>query len=88
MKENKKDYIPFTKQEQRLIAAIEKKRMSAESRYPLLVGLLATFGFVSVLYGFEKIIDNIEFLVNNPLILLLTGLLTLGLTGAAYKKLN
>lgn len=83
-----KDYIPFTQQEERLIKALRDQRDKAELKFPLLTGLLVTFGFVSVLYGFEKMIDNITFLSENPVILLFMGLTILGVTGAVYKKLN
>lgn len=88
MTEKKRDYIPFTDREQQLIAAIGKKRDSAEAKFPLVTALIVTFGFVSVLYGFEKMIDKVEFFVENPLVLLLIGLATLTISGAVYKKLN
>lgn len=88
MADKKKDYIPFTDREERLIAGLSAKRDSAEAKFPLLTAILVTFGFVSTLYGFEKLIDKVAFFEQNPLILLLLGLTTLGLTGAVYKKLN
>jgi hypothetical protein len=69
-------------------AKIAKERSVMETRFPLMFGLMATFGLVSVLYGFEKIIDRIDLFVNNPWILLVTGVLLLLATGAAYRKLN
>lgn len=84
---NKKSII-FTESEARLIAKLNKKRDRAEARYPLITGLFVTFGFVSVLYGFEKIIDQIAFFEQNPIILLIVGLTILGVTGTVYRKLN
>lgn len=84
----KKDFIPFTQAEEKFIEKMVEKRDKAEVRFPLLTGLAVTFGFVSVLYGFEKMIDNVELFAEHPSILLFTGLMILVCTGAAYKKLN
>jgi hypothetical protein len=85
---SKKDLIPFTKAETRFIEKMVEKRDKAEVRYPLLTGLAATFGFVSVLYGFEKMIDSVQLFVDHPSILLVTGLIILAVTGSVYRKLN
>lgn len=79
---------PITDAEKRLVQKLADRRDRAETRFPLLFGLLITFGFVSTLYGFEKLIDRNELFTDNPWILLATGVVTLLLTGAAYKKLN
>ena len=42
-----KDVIPFTKAEEKLIEKVVEKRMQAETRFPILITLAATFGFVS-----------------------------------------
>lgn len=84
----KKNLIPFTDAEERFIKKIADERSIAETRFPLFFGLTATFGLVSVLYGFEKIIDKVDLLANNPWILLVVGVLLLLATGAAYRKLN
>ena len=84
-----KNFIPLTrKSEEHLIQNALKRRESAALRFPLFFGLTATFGLVSVLYGFEKLIDRIDLFVNNPWILLVFGVFLLLVTGAAYKKLN
>lgn len=70
-----------------VVDKIVEKRESAFKRFPLLFTLLATFGVVAVLYGFEHLIDNIGFLANNPIILLATGIVTLAITGTLYNKL-
>lgn len=56
------------------------------TRYPLLFSLLGTFGFVSVLYGFEGLIDEIPFLNKHPALILLVGIISLIFTGSLYKK--
>lgn len=74
--------------EERIVRTAVAQRKSIAHRFPLVFGLLTTFGFVCTLYGFEKLIDRVDFLINNPWILLLTGVTTLVATGVAYKKLN
>ncbi len=83
-----KNLVPFTEAEERFIKKVASERQVAETRFPLIFGLTATFGLVSVLYGFEKIIDKVDLFVNNPWILLVTGIVLLLVTGAAYRKLN
>ena len=83
-----KNFIPLTKVEERIVEKAVHGRESLAQRFPLFFGLTATFGLVSVLYGFEKLIDRVELFVNNPWILFIFGLMLLIATGAAYKKLN
>lgn len=83
-----KNLIPFTDVEHKIAERVVADRESAAERFPLFFGLAATFGLVSVLYGFEKLIDRVDLFVNNPWILLVVGVLILVATGAAYKKLN
>lgn len=63
-------------------------RDSAFSRFPAVFVLLSSFGLVATFYGFEKVIDQVDWLVENPHLLLLLGILTLLLTGTLYKKLQ
>lgn len=65
-----------------------KFRNSAFARFPVLFVLLSTFGLVATLYGFEKVIDRIPLFEEHPLLLLMTGVVTLIATGALYKKLR
>ena len=83
-----KNFVPFTDAEERIIKKLAEERVNAETKFPLIFGLLVTFGFVSTLYGFEKLIDRVELFGDRPWILLGVGIATLLLTGAAYKKLN
>ncbi|MDO8492200.1 MAG: hypothetical protein Q7S34_00975 [bacterium] len=55
------------------------------SRYPILFSFLATFGLVSVIYGFERIIDGIPFLNNHPFLILILGVGILIFTGSLFK---
>ncbi len=82
------DKISFTEAEIRFIKKLDEQRVKAEDKFPLVTALIATFGFVSLLYGFEKLIDSVDLLADNPAILLVLGLVILGVTGTVYKKLN
>jgi len=66
----------------------KRLRDSTFTRFPILIVFLSTFGLVSTFYGFEKVIDQIPFFVENPLMVLATGILTLAITGTLFKKLN
>lgn len=88
MKKEKLIPQPFTDTEQKVIAKMIEKRDRVELRFPLFTALAVTFGFVSTLYGFEKMIDRVELFVEHPWILLIIGIAVLGVTGALYKKLN
>jgi len=63
-------------------------RDSAFTRFPVIFVMLSSFGLVATLYGFEKVIDGIAFFEEHPLMILVTGIATLILTGALYKKLR
>ena len=63
-------------------------RDSLLARFPILLVFLSTFGLVATLYGFEKVIDQIPFFVEHPLMVLVAGILTLAGTGALYNKLT
>ncbi len=66
----------------------KKFRDSAFTRFPVIFVLLSTFGVVATLYGFEKVIDQIDWLSEHPTMILVIGLVTLAFTGTLYKKLN
>lgn len=57
-------------------------------RYPISFALLVTFSLAAILHGFELVTDKIEFLHNNPWILIISGVAVLILTGMAYKVLD
>lgn len=78
----------FTEAELQLLRKLDEKRASAENKFPLITALVATFGFVSLLYGFEKFIDSIPFLADNPAVLFIIGITTLAVTGTIYKKIG
>lgn len=75
-------------EEHKVVGAFDAKRESAFERFPLIFTMLGAFGLVATFYGFEGIIDQIDFLNRNPFILLGTGVLTLVVTGTLYDKLK
>lgn len=83
-----KSIIPFTDFDDKIIEKATKSRESIAEHYPLTFALIGTFGLVSTFYGFEKLIDSIPLLANNPWILLVIGLGTLSVTGLALRKLG
>jgi len=70
-----------------VVSKLASGRNSTFARFPLLFTLLGAFGVVATLYGFERLIDKIDLLADNPFILLASGVLILILTGSLYKKL-
>jgi hypothetical protein len=67
---------------------IDRYRQNIFARFPILFSFLVTFGIVSILYGFEGLIDTIPFLKDRPVLILLSGIIILFLTGTLYKKLS
>ena len=63
-------------------------RDSTFTRFPVVFVFLSTFGLVATLYGFEKVIDEIQFFSENPKMVLVAGILVLAFTGTLYKKLS
>lgn len=61
---------------------------STFARFPIVFTMLTTFGLVATLYGFEKVIDRIDFFNAYPEVLMLIGLIILAGTGTLYKKLR
>lgn len=86
-----KDPLPLEAIEEvseRVVERATHLRNSTFARFPIVFSMLTTFGLVATLYGFEKVIDRIDFFNNYPEVLLLIGLATLAGTGTLYKKLR
>ena len=88
MKKNIHDRLPFTDVEEKIAQRILEGRDKAAVKFPLVFGMAASFGLVSTFYGFEALINKVEWLKDNPWLMLLVGVSTLVATGTAYKKLN
>ena len=67
---------------------MQRRGRSVFGRYPLVFSLLATFGVVLVIYGFEGVVKNIQFLDDRPALLLAAGIIILSLTGTLYKRIE
>lgn len=67
---------------------LANERDSAFRKFPLIFTLLGTFGVVSVLYGVQHLFDKVPYLVNNPILAVIVGLVILLLTGTLYKRLG
>jgi hypothetical protein len=80
--------LSLEKTTQTLGAKMTTYRNTAFNKFPLLFLLLSSFGLVSTIYGFEKLIDTVPFLNEHPATLLITGLTTLIITGSLYKRLS
>ena len=62
-------------------------RQSVLRRFPILFTLLVTFGVSSVMFRFERILDDVVFLHTHPFVMLFLGVCILIFTGTLYKKL-
>ena len=69
-------------------AYVAPARRTFVQRFPVLFGLLATTGVVSMFLGIEQMILKYKILNNHPELILLTGMLILAFTGRLYKKLS
>lgn len=69
-------------------AYIAPVRTSVLARFPILFSLLVTFGVAVTFLGFEKLVSQVAFLDENPLLMLILGIGILALTGTLYKKLS
>ncbi len=65
-----------------------KYRFATFYRFPLLFSLLALFGSVITVFGFERVLDEIGFFSGHPVVTMVIGLAILGFTGALYKHLS
>lgn len=72
----------------RVDGVVKRHGRSAFERYPLMFSLLATFGIVSVIYGFQETIHRVPFLGDRPFLILIIGLVILSITGELYKRLE
>lgn len=73
--------------EAKIDALSQPVRSSAFRRFPILFTLLVAFGVSAVMFGFEQFFLDVPLFNNNPLFVLLGGVLILILTGTLYKKL-
>lgn len=84
----KQDQIEIIQAEKKLLKTLSKHRDHAAKKFPLGFALIGTFGVLTTMQGYQKLIDKIPLIHNNPWISLVVGLLTLAITGTVYKKLG
>ncbi len=65
-----------------------KATKNSFNKYPITFSMLVLFGIVSVMHGFESIIEIIPFLNQHPIYVFFIGIIILVLTGTLYKRLN
>ena len=85
---DKTQFEKLTSQEEKIMRLLKEERTLVQQKFPLPYAFLAFFGFVSTWAGLYKIIQEVEFLNNNPIVLIILGLSILVITGAAYRKLG
>lgn len=75
----------LTKKTNRLM---ESRTQTVFKKYPVTFSFLVLFGVISVLHGFEDLINKTPFLNNRPFLVFIIGIIILILTGSLYKKLD
>lgn len=67
---------------------MHRQSRSVFDQYPFIFSMLGTFGVVSILYGFDAILDEFPLMKEHPVIPLAVGILILIGTGNLYKRLE
>ncbi len=73
------------KELEKVVAPVRKKVIK---KHPVLFLMLVTLGFTATISGMEQLLFQIDFLQNQPIVVLIIGLVLLLLTGTLYKKLG
>lgn len=74
--------------EKKIEKTIKPVRKKVYKEFPVLFLLLITLGVTATISGLEQLLLQINFLQNNPFVLLVIGVLLLAFTGTLYKKLG
>ncbi|MFA6251015.1 MAG: hypothetical protein WC603_00065 [Candidatus Paceibacterota bacterium] len=87
-----KEQIDLLKKVEGLTAKLNQlfneKGKSVFSRYPLTFALLVVFGVTMVTQGIKDLLLEISLFKNQPLVMLIIGIIILIITGTLYKKLK
>lgn len=67
---------------------VEPVRQSFFRRFPVLPILLGTVGVAATFFGIERLIQEISYLNERPVLILFVGICALVITGRLYKKLQ
>lgn len=73
---------------QEVHALAEEHGKHVFQKYPLTFGLLVAFGGAALLNGLKGMVEQIQFLNENPFYVFLGGAAILLFTGTLYKKLS
>ena len=65
-----------------------KKGRSIFNRYPVIFALVVIVGATLMSQGIKGLLFEIPFLNNSPLMMFLSGIIVLIITGTLYKKLD
>lgn len=68
--------------------AIDPVRQSIGKRFPTLLIFITTFGVAATFFGIERLIMDVPWLSERPLVIFSAGILALFLSGKLYKKLG
>jgi hypothetical protein len=68
--------------------SMETYNKSIWRKYPISFSLLVLCGAVAVSDGIKGLIEGVPYLDNNPLLMLIIGLLILSVSGSLYKKMR
>jgi hypothetical protein len=77
-----------TKTETQIDKVVSPARKRVLQRFPSLFLLLITLGVTATILGLEQLILQVEYLRENPSLVLIIGLSLLIFTGTLYKKLG
>lgn len=77
----------LTEAEEKLAKAFIRSQEKVRQRFPFWMALGATVGGVMVFTGLSRMVENVDWLNDNPWLMLVVGLVVLSLTGAVYRKL-
>lgn len=91
----KKVYTGFESVTKRVEGAVvngeklfEPYRQSFFKRFPIFAPLLVTFGATATFFGIERMLTQITWLNDRPLLILALGIAALILSGKLYQKLG
>lgn len=73
--------------EQKVESYTAPVRKSIFKRFPVFFSLFVTFGIAAVFFGFERILEDMSYMNEHPILILSLGILVLVVTGTLYKKL-
>ena len=67
---------------------LQSRRQTAFQRFPVTFTLLGTFGLIATFYGFQGLVDQVQYFQSNPEVVLIGGVMVLFLTGRLHRELG